>query len=447
MLHLANPLTTPPTSAWFNGLFNGLEAALCPAHPPWPAGWCGAWCVIVVGAALVLLFAPAFLATEAPTDFTDFTNATDCEYYPPFSEGDKVEVRYRGRSRYYPGRIRRVHGDGTYDIDYDDGERERGVRAELIRSLGERVGTTRLSEGNRVEARYRGRSRYYPGRIQSANRDGTYDIDYDDGERDRGVRAELIRSLEVEEKVGLNLAALIAADPSARKDMVGERLYPLVAQFKPELAGKITGMLLESMVDGELISLLESSSSSSSPSSRLCIKVNEALMAHEAAFPGSARLKVGDKVFARQFSNSRAISYFPGQVERVNADGSYDVEPLLVRPDQATSRGVSRRDIRLSRYNGGDGEDGGGGGGGEVGRFEEVGEGALKPSGGTLGGRVLQALTRWCTPQEPRLVLLEVSISVAAWFGGWIVRMLVLTAPWAWREGRLVRWRAMGCVW
>ena len=42
-------------------------------------------------------------------------------------EGMKVEARYRGRGRYFPGRISRVHPDGTYDRDYDDGEQERGV--------------------------------------------------------------------------------------------------------------------------------------------------------------------------------------------------------------------------------------------------------------------------------------------------------------------------------
>ena len=32
-------------------------------------------------------------------------------------EGDAIEARYRGRSKYYKGRIRRDRGDGTYDVD------------------------------------------------------------------------------------------------------------------------------------------------------------------------------------------------------------------------------------------------------------------------------------------------------------------------------------------
>ncbi len=42
-------------------------------------------------------------------------------------EGMKVEGRYRGKARYYPGRIARVRLNGSYDIDYDDGEMEMGV--------------------------------------------------------------------------------------------------------------------------------------------------------------------------------------------------------------------------------------------------------------------------------------------------------------------------------
>ena len=42
-------------------------------------------------------------------------------------EGDWVEARYRGKSRYFPGKISRDRGDGSYDIVYDDGEKDEGV--------------------------------------------------------------------------------------------------------------------------------------------------------------------------------------------------------------------------------------------------------------------------------------------------------------------------------
>jgi len=67
----------------------------------------------------------------------------------------------------------------------------------------------------------------------------------------------------------LNAAMLAAAAPEQQKTMIGERLFPLVAKLQPELAGKITGMLLE-MDNGELLLLLESNEA-------LTEKVDEAI--------------------------------------------------------------------------------------------------------------------------------------------------------------------------
>merc|ERR1711983_354973 len=54
----------------------------------------------------------------------------------------------------------------------------------------------------------------------------------------------------------LTASALASASPEMQKNMIGERLYPLVHQTKPQLADKITGMLLE-MDNSELLHLLE----------------------------------------------------------------------------------------------------------------------------------------------------------------------------------------------
>ena len=105
----------------------------------------------------------------------------------------------RGRSKKYPGKISRVHADGTFDVSYDDGESETRVEARLITALGgggsdsDRGSSDKLREGDAVEARYRGREKYYPGKIDRDRRDGTYDIAYDDGERETRVEARLIR--------------------------------------------------------------------------------------------------------------------------------------------------------------------------------------------------------------------------------------------------------------
>ncbi|GMY25062.1 polyadenylate-binding protein 7 [Fagus crenata] len=64
-------------------------------------------------------------------------------------------------------------------------------------------------------------------------------------------------------------STLAAASPELQKQILGERLYPLVQKQKPDLAAKITGMLLE-MDNSELLLLLESPES-------LATKVKEAV--------------------------------------------------------------------------------------------------------------------------------------------------------------------------
>lgn len=72
----------------------------------------------------------------------------------------------------------------------------------------------------------------------------------------------------------LTAAALASATPEMQKNMIGERLYPLIHMSQPDLAGKITGMLLE-MDNSELLHLLESPEA-------LNAKISEALQVLEA---------------------------------------------------------------------------------------------------------------------------------------------------------------------
>ncbi|XP_065103597.1 polyadenylate-binding protein 1-A-like [Paramisgurnus dabryanus] len=73
-------------------------------------------------------------------------------------------------------------------------------------------------------------------------------------------------------------ASMLAAAPlKEQKQLLGERLYPLIQAMHPNLAGKITGMLLE-IDNSELLHMLESPESLNS-------KVEEAvvvLQAHQA---------------------------------------------------------------------------------------------------------------------------------------------------------------------
>ena len=63
---------------------------------------------------------------------------------------------------------------------------------------------------------------------------------------------------------------LANASPEERRNIIGERLYSLIASSQPQLAGKITGMLLEGMDVTELLHLIESPES-------LSLRIREAI--------------------------------------------------------------------------------------------------------------------------------------------------------------------------
>lgn len=67
--------------------------------------------------------------------------------------------------------------------------------------------------------------------------------------------------------------ALGAAPAGQQKQMLGEALYPKIHEMQPELAGKITGMLLE-MDNAELINL-------TSDDNALRAKVEEAMTVYD----------------------------------------------------------------------------------------------------------------------------------------------------------------------
>ena len=66
-----------------------------------------------------------------------------------------------------------------------------------------------------------------------------------------------VMSNKCKEPEPLTAQQLASASPEQQKNMIGERLYPLIHAMHPDQAGKITGMLLE-MDNGELLNLLES---------------------------------------------------------------------------------------------------------------------------------------------------------------------------------------------
>jgi hypothetical protein len=132
------------------------------------------------------------------------------------------------------------------------------------------------------------------------------------------------------------LAALASASPEDQKQMLGEQLYPLVGQLvDQQLAGKVTGMLLE-MDTTEVLNLIES------PETELRAKVSEAVTvlqqaggnAPAKAAPTEDRQALGERLFvAVSGINTEMAPKITGMlletgVEQVNACLN---EPSLLR--------------------------------------------------------------------------------------------------------------------
>ena len=85
-----------------------------------------------------------------------------------------------------------MHSDDTYDVKYDDGDAERRIRRSHIRLLKKsqrklrekRDGTVpgTIFHGDRIEARFRGKAKWYRGKVVRVNDDETFDVEYDDGD-------------------------------------------------------------------------------------------------------------------------------------------------------------------------------------------------------------------------------------------------------------------------
>lgn len=64
------------------------------------------------------------------------------------------------------------------------------------------------------------------------------------------------QALVVQGQEPLTASMLASAAPNDQKQMLGERLFPLIQRMYPDMAGKITGMLLE-IDNSELLHMLE----------------------------------------------------------------------------------------------------------------------------------------------------------------------------------------------
>jgi len=58
----------------------------------------------------------------------------------PFATGDRVEARFGGKTKYYPGVVQKCNDEQTYCVAYDDGDLELHVALEMVRVFGHDAG-------------------------------------------------------------------------------------------------------------------------------------------------------------------------------------------------------------------------------------------------------------------------------------------------------------------
>ncbi|RYG66560.1 hypothetical protein EON64_09510 [archaeon] len=141
--------------------------------------------------------------------------------------GTKVEANYRSQGRYYPGKVTRDREDGSYDVAYEDGESELRVNGERIRLLAsprpKSAGSLRLAVGSRVNARRRDTDRFSPGLVEADRGDGSFDVRFDEGGSESGVREEWIRLLpaRAQSKVAVRpqSASVLSLSPALSTDL------------------------------------------------------------------------------------------------------------------------------------------------------------------------------------------------------------------------------------
>ena len=127
-----------------------------------------------------------------------------------FQENDKVEARFGGGEQWFPGTVTCALGNGTYDVRYDDGDKESGVsavnlRTRLAASSSEQIAERPFALEESVKVRYKGGRTQYPGKIHRIRVNGTYDIFYADGDMEEYVTVDMISKLEEKKSVSFGL--------------------------------------------------------------------------------------------------------------------------------------------------------------------------------------------------------------------------------------------------
>lgn len=295
------------------------------------------------------------------------SGAEDSEPEPEsYRQGDKVEANFKGKGRWFKGKIDKINRDGTYDIRYDDGDSEMGVAVKCIRRIGGNERTTSATKsaaaesfavGDEVEANFKGKGKWFKGKIRFARRDGTFDIRYNDGDTEDGVAATNIRMLVSSSSsrrrgpgpADDGVSDLESVSPVATEFDVGQEVEARFGGRSRWLAGTIMRKNRdgtfhvrysngdnERYVEKDMIRSVDKKDRPSSPGRRV---ISGAADSESDVASSEAAYRAGDEVEANFKGKGR---WFKGKIRLVNRDGTFDIR----YDDGDTEQGVGAKSIR-----------------------------------------------------------------------------------------------------
>jgi translation initiation factor IF-1 len=114
----------------------------------------------------------------------------------PLKAGDRINAKWTD-GHWYPAKITKVNSNGTFDVKYDDGTKEKGLKAARVRARKPAATapvdpSAPLMAGDRITAKWTD-GYWYPAKITKVNDNGTFDVKYDDGTKEKGLKAARVK--------------------------------------------------------------------------------------------------------------------------------------------------------------------------------------------------------------------------------------------------------------
>ena len=217
----------------------------------------------------------------------------------PLQVNDKVRGKVDGWSDYFDGVITNINANGSFVVQFNDGEVVENVQKQQMIKLEGSVQSAKFKAGEKVSAMISGWDVFYDGVIKNANEDGSYEIAFDDGEVVKSVKAAEIKS---------SAPQLIQATSDAEKYAVKQRVSAKIEGWDAYFDGTIDKVNEDSTYsivfdDGEVVKVVRPAEMKPVSVVQQCIIIHQRIRAKVHGWD----------------------QYYEGKVEAVNTNGTYKV--------------------------------------------------------------------------------------------------------------------------